>query len=141
MTTLAEWAEQVRRANGGLLTPHALVEHARDPSSPGHSHFEWRDDVAADAWRIEQARRLIRTIRIEYKPTPKSDTRSVRAYWADRTEPVGYRRTEDLAADPVGREVMLAEMAREWKALKRRYEHMAEFVEMVLRDVSTSEAA
>lgn len=140
MTSLAEWAEQVRKANGGLLTPHALVEDARDPESPGHSHFEWRDDAAAEAWRVEQARKLIRTIRIEYKPTPRSEPRSVRAYWHDRSETVGYRRTEDIASDPIAKEVMLAEMAREWRAFKRRYEHMAEFVDLVLGDLADKAA-
>lgn len=140
MTTLTEWAQSIGQRDRGLLRPHALVDDARDPSSPGHSYFEWDDAIAGEAHRIEQARRLIRSIRVEYKPTPRSDTRSVRAYWPDRTEPVGYRRTADIAGDPIGKEVMLAEMAREWRALKRRYEHMAEFVDLVLGDLADKAA-
>jgi hypothetical protein len=48
----------------GRLTPRDLVEAARDPESPLHAVFEWDDDKAADDWRIEQARRLIRSIKV-----------------------------------------------------------------------------
>lgn len=51
----------------GRLTPRAVVEAARDPNSPMHACFEWDDSVAGDKWRIEQARRLIRTVRIVYE--------------------------------------------------------------------------
>jgi hypothetical protein len=48
----------------GRLTPRDLVDAARDPSSPLHSEFEWDDGKAADDWRIEQARRLIRSVKV-----------------------------------------------------------------------------
>lgn len=53
-----------RLERDGRLTANDVVEAARDPRSPLHEHFEWDDDAAAEAWRIEQARRLIRTVRL-----------------------------------------------------------------------------
>jgi hypothetical protein len=46
----------------GLLQPFDVVEAARDPGSPLHDSFEWNDSVAAERYRLEQARRLIRTV-------------------------------------------------------------------------------
>ena len=46
------------------LTAIQVVESAADPSSPLHAEFEWDDTVAAQAYRVEQAKYLIRHIRV-----------------------------------------------------------------------------
>ena len=48
----------------GRLVPTAVVEAAADPDSPLHNYFTWDNDEAAKAYRLEQARRLIRSIRV-----------------------------------------------------------------------------
>jgi hypothetical protein len=50
--------------NGGRLTPAATVEAARAPEHVLHRHFEWQDRLAAEAYRLDQARTLIRVIRV-----------------------------------------------------------------------------
>lgn len=47
-------------AHGGALSPQLVVETARDPTSPLHSLFEWDDQVAAEKFRIVQARIVLR---------------------------------------------------------------------------------
>ena len=59
---VGELCEQLEM-NGGL-TPKALLDASRDPSSPTHCVFEWDDTVAAEKYRIEQARLLISRIRV-----------------------------------------------------------------------------
>lgn len=51
-------------ANGGI-TPHAIVEKAKDPTCPVHDYFEWNNKKAADAWRIEQAKLYVRGIVVD----------------------------------------------------------------------------
>ena len=46
----------------GNLTPEALVADARNKKSPLHDAFEWDDGIAAQHWRLEQARALIRAM-------------------------------------------------------------------------------
>ena len=48
----------------GRLTPDAVVLAASDPDHPLHLDFEWDDDVAAAKYRVEQARSLIRAVRL-----------------------------------------------------------------------------
>jgi len=43
----------------GKVEPAAVVDAARDPASPIHAAFEWRDDEAAERYRRMQARNLI----------------------------------------------------------------------------------
>lgn len=48
-----------------LLTPETVVEAARDPRSPLHSQFEWDDGAAGEAYRLQQARALIKRVRVD----------------------------------------------------------------------------
>lgn len=59
-TALAKIAEQQK----GRLTPPAVVDAARDNRHPLHRFFEWDDALAAEGYRLEQARTLIRSVRI-----------------------------------------------------------------------------
>ena len=48
----------------GRLTPEQIVHEAEKEDSPLHSFFEWDNDIAAEAHRIEQARDLIKRVKI-----------------------------------------------------------------------------
>jgi len=48
----------------GRLTAPAVLEEAADPSSPLHLWFDWDDTMAAAKWRLEQARELIRSVKM-----------------------------------------------------------------------------
>lgn len=50
--------------NNGTLTPERVVLDARDPNSPLHGEFEWDDSKAAASHRLDQARRLISSVRV-----------------------------------------------------------------------------
>lgn len=61
---LAELTER----GGGVLTPEAVVEDARDKASPLHSRIYGKSDrEAALAHRLELARQLIRSVRVNIK--------------------------------------------------------------------------
>ena len=85
----------------GRLTPESVVEAARDASSPLHEHFNWNNESAAHSHRIEQARRLIRSIRVVIVEdavrivAPKY----VRDVTAEPTDQ-GYRSLPAIARDP-----------------------------------------
>lgn len=82
--------ERMAKANGGRLTPEDVVAAAADPASPLHGAFDWDDAAAAAKWRIEQARELIRSVRIEIT----TETRSLRV--------VGYVRDPRAAGSETG---------------------------------------
>lgn len=122
----------------GNLTPVLVVDEARDPVSPLHSRFEWNDAVAGEAWRREQAHALIQSVRVVYRQADdKVSEKSVRAFHAVRNDTgFVYEPVEKVANDPLITKMILADMQREWTALKRRYEHFAEFLVMVRKDLS-----
>jgi len=52
----------VLREENGRLTPSIVVNDAKKATSPLHEHFEWNADVAADKFRLLQARQMINCI-------------------------------------------------------------------------------
>lgn len=63
MDAVVEALRQLER--NGKIDPHDVIDEARDPDSVLHSHFEWDDTKAAEAYRMDQARTLIRSVRFE----------------------------------------------------------------------------
>lgn len=117
----------------GKLTPDIVLDEARDASHPLHNRFEWDDSVAAEAFRREQARQLIKTVKLVYRPAEEGGSmRSVRAFHALPTEE-GYRYepVEKIVEDPVMREIVRREMNRAWRELHTRYAQFEEFWKMI----------
>lgn len=56
--------EKIRLKGGGVLTPDAVVASAKRATSPLHGYFTWDNDAAAEQWRREQARALIRSVQV-----------------------------------------------------------------------------
>ncbi len=48
----------------GNLTAQSVVDAARPKTSPLHEAFEWDDSAAAESWRLDQARSMIKSIEI-----------------------------------------------------------------------------
>jgi hypothetical protein len=62
-----------------MLTPCDVLEHARNPESALHPHFEWNDSKAAHAHRLEQAQHLIVRAKVRILARPDDAPRHIRA--------------------------------------------------------------
>jgi hypothetical protein len=126
--------ERIYDKNHGLLTPAVVVDEWRNPSHPFHGRLEWDNRVAGEAWRREQAHKLITSVRVAYRPDDKpKDT--IRAFQALRLEEgVVYHPSEKIAQDPFLTKLLMADMERDWRQLKQRYDSFAEFWQMINRD-------
>lgn len=115
------------------LTPVLVLTEARDPDSPLHTLFEWNDSEAAERWRLQQARELIRSVRVVYREATGTDpARSVRAWQAIRGEEgYVYEPAEQVALDPFQRKLLMADMEREFLQLQRRWSDFDEFWRLV----------
>ena len=118
--------ERIRQleAKDGTLDPRNVLDDARDPESPLHSHFEWDDSKAAEAHRMEQARTLIRSVRLVITNT-ESIYRTV-AYVRDPDKAAhdpGYVSTMRLRSQPErAQSALIAELERADNALARAYD-------------------
>lgn len=109
--------------SGGLLLPSAVVAFARDPATALHAEFEWDDTAAAERWRLEQARAVIRvhfTV-IGEEPEP---IRTFVSLTTDRVTGGGYRALADVLNDPAMAQQLLRDALMELRAVQARYERV-----------------
>ena len=48
----------------GVIDPNTVVDESRPDDAPLHPVFEWCDEIAAEKWRVEQARRVVRSVEV-----------------------------------------------------------------------------
>lgn len=126
MEAIRKRLAELEKTGGGRLTPQAVVEDAKKPSSPLHDEFQWDVKKAAYAYWIDQARTLITSVYYVHKteqstvtavlyhrdpnaagneqgyvsvPTLRSDEDSARAALVDAFRSVGdmLRRAQQIA--------------------------------------------
>lgn len=101
----------------GEITPDDVVVAATPEDSPIHGLFLWDNEVAGQRYRLDQARDLIRRVKVNYIPGDK-DIRQIRVseYVHDPLLPQGeqgYTRTALLRSREDGARAALdAELAR-----------------------------
>lgn len=128
------------REQHGVLTPAILREAARPKDHPLHSRvYDKAPAEAAEAYYLQRAHDLIVSVRIKLPSGDLAEGRDVRAFQAVRGTDANtfvYDPSEEVAADPLRRAIVLREMEREWKVMQSRYSMFAEFIEMVRRDLA-----
>jgi hypothetical protein len=125
---IGEELAAVAAASNGHLTPSAVVSAARDPSSAMHRLFEWDDAKAAESWRLEKAREIIRIIRIaEDEGDPP-----VRAFLSigDRGG-VSYRTAQEVSNSRDLQLAVLRQAERDLEAWERRYRDIEDICSLV----------
>lgn len=64
-------------SNGHLeVTPEDVLSDAKRKRSPLHNFFEWEDSVAAEKYRVQQARYMLRSIRVVVEKEAVEETRA-----------------------------------------------------------------
>jgi ADP-dependent phosphofructokinase/glucokinase len=126
---IGEALETIRLENGGELHPQAVVADARDAKSPLHRYFEWDDKKAAEAHRMDQARALIRSVRV----IDDKDEKSRPAFLSIRSDVgIGYHSIRDVLNSHDLRQRLLEQAQRDLDAWTARYRELREIVELVL---------
>lgn len=98
-----------------------LVAAARPARHPLHPCFEWDDQAAAEAWRLDQANNLIRNLRVTFTGGGFED-QPVRAFF--RVEVDGERTWaphDIVLREPVLQEQVLQDILRDLQAFVRKY--------------------
>lgn len=117
------------RGQEGTIEPAAVVEAARPKDSPLHRFFDWEDTTAAQAWRVEQARRLLR-ITVTILPSPGGD-QTVRAFVALKSDGKGYRSMLRVLDDQDQRNEMIQAALDDMAAFRRKHRHLMEVAEVI----------
>lgn len=123
--------ELLREKCKGELTPGDVVNDARNPNSPLHPFFEWDDCVAAEQYRLQQARGLIRAVVAIYVSDDNPAVRQ-KAYVHIREPGANhYRETQHALSQQKTREAVLRRAWEELVQWRKRYADLKEFADLV----------
>ena len=105
--------ERIRKDHGGFLNPHHVVAYAKSDKTALHRLFKWDDGAAARAYRLCQARQIIR-VYVTVIPNGNAGkvTRVVISVPSNRRKGLGYM-SLDVA---LGNKEMRAELLKEARA-------------------------
>jgi hypothetical protein len=118
------------RAKNGKVVPADVVRDARRAESPLHNLFEWDDSKAAELYREDQARWVIRHLVLAKDETGQEVEGTVRAFLLineDDDETRGYVDTAIALGNAESRQEILDRALRELMSWQGRYEHLKEF--------------
>lgn len=101
----------------GAITPQAVVDESRPENAPLHGCFEWRDDVAAEEYRKQQARVMIAQITV-VRETVEQKPITIRAF-VNTTE--DYQPINVVLTRPDLNEQMLQNALRELASFRKKY--------------------
>ena len=112
---------EIATKNGGSLQPKNVVDAARSPSNVLHKFFEWNDQIAAEAFRLDQARGLIRIVRVDVDEEP------TRAFFSIKDDAGQCYRPVAAVLNSASLQLALLKAAeRDLKAFYERYKVLRE---------------
>ena len=123
---VGEAIERLTTRYNGVLEPVHIVEAARDEASPMHPHFQWDDAVAAERYREDQARELVRSLTVDISRS-NLETRPVRAFVnVEVGEDRGYVSTATAMSSEDLRRQVLSRAFSELEAWRARHAELSE---------------
>jgi hypothetical protein len=119
--------------NDGLLEPVHVVEAARNAASPLHPHFEWDDSIAAQNYRIWQARDLLIKVKVILDGPNETQvpTRVFVSLTPDRHSGDGYRPLDVVLANTSLRNQLLEDALHEMERFQAKYATLRELTKVV----------
>ena len=117
-------------ASEGKLDPKSLVNASRDEDAPLHGYFEWDDTKAAESYRENQARYIIRSIEI----IPSETKAPVRAFVSVVSEKKkhSYVGVEVALANEDMREQVLGRAIMDMRSFITKYRDLAELSDVII---------
>lgn len=122
--------EMLREKFKGELTPADVIADAKSHNSPLHSFFEWSDTKAAEQYRLQQARGLIRAVvAVVVSAGVPAQRMQAFVHIAEAGTP-HYRSVDHAMSSERTREMVLRQAFKEFRAWQKRYEHLEELADL-----------
>lgn len=115
--------------DAGMLTAKNLVDVSRPETAPLHDEFEWNDSVAAEKYREDQARYVIRSLRVVIDETKPPE----RVYCNLEITKPEYTSIEKALRFADTTEMLLRNCRRDAEAFLAKYRHISELAAAVVQ--------
>lgn len=112
------------------ITPESVLELARDKKSEIHNDFEWNNDVAAEKYRLIQARKMIQMFVIQQEEPEQPKVRALQI----TTEKSVYQPTKLFLKQDDEYNALLKRALAELESFKQKYKTLSE-LEAVFEEI------
>lgn len=121
-------ADKVYDEISGLesITPQNVLEKAKNKGSELHKCFEWDDSVAAEKYRLSQARQIIRYLVV----TPVQEEATPVRVFQISSERNTYQKNSFFMVNQNEYRILLDRAKAELQAIKKRYATLSELEEV-----------
>ena len=104
-------------------TPSIILEFARNENSELHKCFEWDDTVAAEKYRLQQARNIV--CNLVYQEEKKEEPTKLRVFY-NQSSTNTYQSTRVLVRNEDNYKELLMQAKSELRAFKNKYKMLTE---------------
>lgn len=125
---IGEALAAIAEKHGGQLHAKDVLEEARSKQHPLNVHFEWNDSIAAEHYRVDQARNIIRIVRVE---DDNSQDGTSRAFISINDGETAYRPLALVQRSADLQRALLRQAQKELDAFERRYRDLADICKIV----------
>lgn len=126
-TANAEHCYQEIISIGEAATPKQILDFARNPDTELHKCFEWDDSIAAEHYRLQQARMVVCHL-VVVDDTNNTEPKKFRLL--QKTDD-GYKPVKFIFQNKTEYEKLLERAMAELRAFKQRYHNLTELEDIL----------
>lgn len=118
---------------GEQYTPEEVVEKAKDESTELHKCFEWNDTIAAEKYRVIQARKIIQMLVVtnDTEKNPEEPPVYYRAVVSTNENNRSYASVSSIVRNDDAYARLLAAAKRDMAIFKERYKSLKELENII----------
>lgn len=126
----------------GCVTPSSLLAVSRPEAAPCHNLYTWDDTLAGEKWRLEESRRIIRSVCIVNPAIPQAEQIIRRAFvnivpcdTETRFTRQAYISFANAEKNPAYVQQLLANAKQELRLWQQKYEDLREYFTATLAGI------
>lgn len=114
---------------GSDVKPQQIVDYAKNPDTELHKCFTWDNNLAAEKWRLQEARQIVCSLVIVESGTEDKEDVKFRVFHKTNNED-GYKPIQFILKDKGEYEALLERCLADLRALKKKYQTLSEYQEI-----------
>ena len=128
---IGEALAEIKAKHGGDLRPRYVWSAVKDhPRHPLHKHFQWDVQKAAEAHWTDQARELIRVVRVVDSERPDDPPVPAFISVSDKGG-ASYRSASEIRSSAYYQHIVMKQALRDLESWQRRYRELSDVCPMV----------
>jgi len=124
---IGDYLEKIKEENNGILSQDLIVKNAEHIKSPLYKCFEWNDEKAGHAYRLDIAGKMLRLLVVVKYGEEKVDV-PIRAFLNIKKNSIRYYETTAKVLNDIDlRQQILEQAKQEIKIWREKYSQYKEF--------------